>query len=317
MSLEVSHDPVFVYTFAYHEDERELCRLELRCLFNQQPEGCYVESSINIDPSRSPFMKARIEVQAEAASLEEIIERVKGMSNQVESTFKVVYVDSGDKHTYEEQRDMERQIGLNIKGKADMRHPHTSFGIAKLNDKWVFGTYRKSEAVWLQHNTKPQHYSTALSTRMARAVVNIAVPDPRGMKVIDPCCGIGTVLIEGLSMGMDMVGSDVNPMAVRGARVNLAHFDMPSEAVSIANIEDLEGDYDVAIIDLPYNLCSVLSDDERLRLLQSARRLAGRVIIITTESIDKMMERVGFLIVDRCVVHKGHFSRQVLVCIGG
>ncbi|GAA3334615.1 hypothetical protein GCM10020331_103270 [Ectobacillus funiculus] len=71
---------------------------------------------------------------------------------------------------------------------------------------------------------KPHSYSTSLSTRVARAVANIAVPDPTGIKAIDPCCGIGTVLVEALSMGINIVGSDINPLVLPGARENIAHF---------------------------------------------------------------------------------------------
>lgn len=85
-----------------------------------------------------------------------------------------------------------------------------------INGRWIFGDYVEGESVWFRHQQKPNHYSTALSTRVARAVVNIAIPDPNGVKVIDPCCGIGTVLVESLSMGIDIVGSDNNPVILAG-----------------------------------------------------------------------------------------------------
>ena len=71
---------------------------------------------------------------------------------------------------------------------------------------------------------KPEMYSTALSTRDARAIVNIAAPFPEGLKIIDPCCGIGTVLVEAMSMGIAIEGRDVNKRVVWGSRINLRHF---------------------------------------------------------------------------------------------
>jgi tRNA G10 N-methylase Trm11 len=173
---------------------------------------------------------------------------------------------------------------------------------------------QKSEAVWLRHNDKPQHYSTALSTRVARAVANIAVPNPLGIRAIDPCCGIGTVLIEALSMEMDMVGNDLNPLAVKGARINLAYFGLPNK-VSLGDIRTIQGKYDVLILDLPYNLCSVLPSEEQLEMLMAARRLAARAVVVSTEIIDSALEQAGFVIQDRCVVKKGSFTRQVMVCL--
>jgi tRNA G10 N-methylase Trm11 len=150
---------------------------------------------------------------------------------------------------------------------------------------------------------------------VARAVVNIAVPVVDGTRLIDPCCGIGTVVIEALSMGIDATGFDNNPLAVRGARVNLAHFGMP-DVVRLADMRSLGGRYDSAIVDLPYNLCSVISAGERLEILESARRLADRIVIVTTGMIDDSLAQAGLVIEDRCVVRKGRFERQIILCRG-
>jgi tRNA G10 N-methylase Trm11 len=311
----------YLYKYACHEDEVPLCQLELRSLFGGDcklrlapctvgaelngnmavgvndvaPTHNYVLSTVNMDPSRSPFIKQKQELQRDL--------------------FKVVYVETtGDALGYSEQRAVEREVGAEIRGKAEMRKPEYLFGIACVEGYWLFGECHTNKAIWLEHNTKPQQYSTALSTRMARAVANITVPFPDGVKAIDPCCGIGTVLIEALSMGIDMIGSDINPLAVRGARNNLAHFGLP-EAVAIQDMRDLTGRYDAAVLDMPYNLCSVLSTQEQLAMLESLKRLAGRAVIISTEVIDQQVEQAGFHIVDRCVARKGNFCRHVLVCV--
>src|SRR5690606_18857668 len=112
-----------------------------------------------------------------------------------------------------------------------VRHPDHVFGIVTLGGRWYFGNYIKSKAVWLTHMQKPRSYSIALSTRVARAAANIAVPMPTGVTAIDPCCGIGTVLVEALSMGIDMVGRDINHFAVQGTRENLAHFNLQTAVV--------------------------------------------------------------------------------------
>jgi tRNA G10 N-methylase Trm11 len=308
-----NRSPAFIYTYACHEEERSLCHLELRTLFGMEPHRSYVESSKGIDPSRSPFVKGRLEVMFESDSLDGIADGVKELTLEDGETFKVLFMESEGDVTYEEQRAIERQVGLQIRGKAEMRMPAQRFGIIRFGDRWAFGHFQSSIAVWLQHNKKPQHYSTALSTRVARAVVNIAVPEPVGVRVIDPCCGIGTVVVEALSMGIDIIGSDRNPLAVKGAKLNLAHFNMP-EVVSLADMRRLSGDYDAVILDLPYNLCSVISDEEKLGMLAAARRLAGRAVIITVEPIDELIAKAGFTIQDCGSVNKGTFSRRVILC---
>ncbi|WP_425262695.1 TRM11 family SAM-dependent methyltransferase [Paenibacillus thermotolerans] len=114
-------------------------------------------------------------------------------------------------------------------------------------------------------------------------------------------------------MGIDIVGYDINWMAIRGARLNLQHFGFP-DVVKVADMRTLSGRYDAAILDLPYNLCSKLSQEEQVQMLRSAKRLARKVVVISTEAIDDIIGLVEFNIVDRCTIKKGTFVRELLVC---
>ncbi|WP_192892969.1 TRM11 family SAM-dependent methyltransferase [Planococcus salinus] len=67
---------------------------------------------------------------------------------------------------------------------------------------------------------------------MARAVANIAVSEPAGVKAIDPCCGIQTKLVEALSMGIDIVRRDINPIVIHGSRENIAYFGLTGKVDS-------------------------------------------------------------------------------------
>lgn len=307
----------YIYTYAYSEDESSLCALEMRSLFGKETQSSFLESSVKIDPSRSPFIKGRISMMYKGGSLQDLLLQVKALQLNG-ATFKVIYVKNGDlakseKEGYEKRRTIEREIGLHVNGQADFHHPDRLFGVMNVNGEWIFGEYVKSESVWFQHQKKPNGYSTALNTRVARAVVNIAVPNPCGIKAIDPCCGIGTVLVEALSMGIDIVGSDRNQLILPGARENIEHFGLYGE-VNLADIRDITNHYDVAIIDLPYNLCSVITPEEQLELLQSARRFARKIVVVTVEPIDEIIINAGFSIMDRAIAKKGLFAREVIVC---
>jgi tRNA G10 N-methylase Trm11 len=307
----------YIYTYAYHEDERSLCALEMRSLFGEESPSNVLESPVKIDPSRSPFIKERITVIYKAESLEDLLIQVETLQLNG-ATFKVTYVKKSgqtksENEGFDNRRAIEREIGLHVKGKADLRHPDQLFGVMCVNGGWVFGEYVKSEAVWFRHQQKPNEYSTALNTRVARAVVNIAIPNPNGIKAIDPCCGIGTVLVEARSMGIDIVGSDRNPLILPGARENMVHFGLTGE-IKLADIRDITNHYNVAIIDLPYNLCSVINPEEQLEMLQSARRFSNKVVFVTVEPIDEIIIKAGFSIIDRAIAKKGVFVREVIVC---
>lgn len=55
-------------------------------------------------------------------------------------------------------------------------------------------------------------YKGKFNPQMARALVNVL--DPSATALIDPYCGSGTTLIEGLRLGLSVAGIDQNPLAV-------------------------------------------------------------------------------------------------------
>lgn len=309
--------PAFIYTYGYTEEEQDLCFLEMRSFFGRDSKAKFIGSDIEINPSRSPFIRERIEVIYDGATKNEILAKVKQIELEA-STFKVTCVDfkglaNEKKITYGERMKLERDIGWEIPGEFDLHQPDAEFGIIRLDDHWYFGKLMNNEAVWLHHVKKPHSYSTALSTRVARAVSNIAVPNPDGVTAIDPCCGIGNVLVEALSMGIHIVGRDINPLVTSGSRKNIAHFGYEGE-VSKSAIADITGHYDVAIVDLPYNIYTHTSPEAQLSILKHARRIADKVIVVTIDTIDEMIQGAGFQISDRCETKKGKFTRQVLIC---
>ncbi|MFE4710731.1 TRM11 family SAM-dependent methyltransferase [Paenibacillus sp. NPDC056722] len=309
--------PAFIYTYASSADEESLCAMELRCLFGQNVGPSIFASDIEVDVSRSPFVKERIDVMYAGDSLPEIYEQTEQV--QVgEKTFKVIFVKTNDltaenKIEYDERRGIEREIGLRIEGEADVNSPQLVYGIVTLGGRWYFGPYHKNNADWFRHMKKPRSYSIALSTRVARAAINMGIPDPQGIKAIDPCCGIGTVMVEALSMGIDIVGRDINPMIATGARTNIAHFGYNSE-VTLGDIADIQDHYDVAFIDMPYNLYSSITPEEQFSILTNARRIADRAVIVAIEAMDEMITDAGFTIKDRCIAKKAGFSRHIMLC---
>ena len=311
----------FIYNYTCEPNESSLCDLEKRSIFGiQTNERCF-ESTINFTPSRSPFIRERIDVILKASDFQDLIEQVKKLPLSDE-TYKVKYVHNVDhtdaeKASFKKRRQLEREVGVQVPGEPDLIEPDVTYGLLHLNNHWYFGYYNKSEAVWLHHQNKPNSYSVALNTRVARSVVNIAVPqaDPTRVKAIDPCCGVGTVLVEALSMSIKIVGSDINHFILPSARENIAHFGYQTSILK-KDIRDIKEHYDVAIIDLPYNLCSVITPKEQLEMLQSTYQFAPKLVILTVEPIDHILKQAGFTIVDRGEVIKGSFRREIIVAVG-
>jgi len=60
----------------------------------------------------------------------------------------------------------------------------------------------------------------AISPRLARIMANLASCTP-GKLLLDPFCGVGTILQEALLSGAKVVGGDINPWCVKAAITNL------------------------------------------------------------------------------------------------
>ncbi|WP_228551053.1 TRM11 family SAM-dependent methyltransferase [Sporosarcina cascadiensis] len=306
----------FIYTYIRHRDEQELCRMEMRAFFGSDVQDNILISDVEINPSRSPFIKERLEVWIQGNTLDSLAEQAAELA--VEQTFKTACLNDMEltgtpKIGHAKRREIERKIGLQITGEPELDDPELLIGIVQLNDRWYAGKLTESLSDWHVHQQKPHMYSTALGTRLARAAVNIAVPHPEGLRVIDPCCGIGTVLVEALSMGIQIEGRDINPLVVYGSRKNIAYFDLEGD-VTIGPIAEVNEQYDVAIIDMPYNLFTHITAEGQLAILKEARRFAKGCLFITIENIDGMLKEAGFTITDRCLAHKGTFSREVVWC---
>lgn len=307
----------YLYSFSWRKDEFELSRLEMRMFFNKDVEDNVLISQQKVEPSRSPYMRERLAIWSEEKSIEAIIEFAKSIELN-DKTFKIHCLNTSEdaiapKIERTLRNDWMRQIGFAIGAEPNFEQPDILFGLVYYQETFYFGELVHGEAVWLKHMQKPEMYSTALSTRDARAIVNIAVPDPQGLKVIDPCCGIGTVLVEAMSMGIPIEGRDMNKRVVWGSRINLRHFGYEPH-VEIGPIEEAAEGYDVAIIDMPYNLFTHISAELQQSIITNARRIAKRVVIVTIESMDEMIKHANLAIIDQAIIKKGSFERQVLVC---
>jgi len=64
-------------------------------------------------------------------------------------------------------------------------------------------------------------YKGKFNPQIVRAILNI-LDVPVGSRVLDPFCGSGTSLLECVHIGMDAIGTDINPLAVFIANAKLA-----------------------------------------------------------------------------------------------
>ncbi len=301
------------YTLKCSKFTADLCKLEMKSLFNHTGEEKYFFSERLISPSRSPFIKERLTVIYEGDTLDSLVDRVLE-DNFSADNFKVIYQQvEGGTEDYQERLRSGRDLGTAINGEADIHNPRVIFGVTRVNDRWYFGTYERNDYSWHHHDNKPHTYSSSLNFRVARALVNIGVGPDTGLTLIDPCCGVGTVVIEALSMGIHARGYEINPPIACNAKRNLSFFS-GEDVITEGDMHDIREHFDVAIIDIPYGLYQVTTAVDQQDIIKTARRICNRLILVTFENMDDMIREAGFELVEKAKVSKGQMVRWINVC---
>ena len=136
------------------------------------------------------------------------------------------------------------------------------------------------------------------------------------IKLLDACCGVGTIMLEACFLGYNIEGCDINWKICRNARLNLSHFDYNAK-IYRSDIKDVDIHYDAAIVDLPYNLVSCATEGDVLHIIQSTSEITDRLVIVSILDITHLINTVGFRVSDFCNVSKkgkSNFTRKIWVC---
>jgi len=93
----------------------------------------------------------------------------------------------------------------------------------------------------IRDRSKPyaDHKKGMLPPKVARMMVNIGLGENRTARLYDPFCGSGTILLEGVLLGAQVMGSDLDQVAVMGTEANLAWLPeiYPQTATGVATAE--------------------------------------------------------------------------------
>jgi tRNA G10 N-methylase Trm11 len=152
---------------------------------------------------------------------------------------------------------------------------------------------------------------------IAKSLLNIATQANKEKTILDACCGVGTILLEGCFAGFNISGNDINEKTCNYARENLTYYNYLA-TIYHSDIKDINKNYDAVIIDLPYNLFTKVSDSTNFHIIDSAAKLTTQLVIVSTSDITTLINTAGFKVVDYCSVQKKgkkNFSRKIWVCV--
>lgn len=221
------------------------------------------------------------------------------------------------------QAELERIIGAHVKGKVNLRAPEEEFRVIVSgstcylgrvvwrSDPWRFAERRPGD--------RPFFHPGVMMPRMVRALLNISCIR-EGQRLLDPFSGTGGMVMEAGLLGVIATGSDVDPVMVRGSRLNA-----PAADLLLADGGRLpfrEASFDAIVTDLPYgqsvsirarNLDCLYHDalSEITRVLGPGRR----AVLVTHRDIRELAG--SFMTVKGCYSQRVHRSltRHILVLV--
>jgi hypothetical protein len=146
-----------------------------------------------------------------------------------------------------------------------------------------------------------------LPPKVARMMLNIAVSGKRlaVSTVLDPFCGVGTILMEGCELGLTMIGSDIGPKQVARTKKNLESFGMKAQ-VFVGDARDVKEKVDAIVTeaDLGPNDQRSITNDQQTKLhrlyldcFKNWKNLTKRIVIALPdeEIIDKVIN-MGYIL---------------------
>lgn len=300
----------------YQTFDEPLWALDSRMLFGKCLGSKIFESNKPVAPSMSAFIKNRLSIQYREASFDALIESLKknrDLTNRLQ--IKYIKLKSGDAYAQNRKTLYKKIVEvLNDPDKGD--GSTKTYGLTYYEGQWLFGPLKSNNGQWRDHKNRPHTYSNSLKGHLGKVLINAASQGDLSKRLIDPLCGAGTVLLEACYLGYCIEGSDINEKMTRSALENLDYFAYRA-IVEPKAIEDIDKHYDGAIIDLPYGLYSQTTLEKQTAIIRQAKRIAQRLVIVSSKDMTQTIEALGLDILDSCQVLKTKnkkFTRYIWVC---
>lgn len=293
------------------DPEQELAAAEAWAFTGCEPQGRLLYSPHAVDITRSAYLHACVEICAQGDSLDSLVADCHRHKLAWDGFHLTLY---RPPPRIEGQSDeITRQVADAIIGRPCLSAPRVRLGLVGSQGHWVMGRLiSQGRNHWRRGIDRPVHFSSALPQRFSRALVNL-VASP-GDTLIDPCCGVGTPLIEAAEAGIIAVGADHNPKMLRCLARNLTHLGLPLRLFR-ADARTLTGHYDAAVLDLPYGRNLKGPQTPSAELIAPLCTVAARSAIVSAVPLDELLPALGFRLVRTARVPKGQLVRHVYLVV--
>ena len=301
----------FFYLLSGTPEERELAALELWALSGVRASGACGEGPVAVDLGGAAYVRLCAETIATAGSLDELVATVQAQGLTFEG-FRIE-VHRPAPRAAEGRPEIVTRLADSWAGQPDLDRPRVRLAVVAQRGSWRLGRLvSESHGDW-RVNLPPGDYSAALPAQLARALVNlVAAP---GDTLLDPCAGVGTVVIQAAQRGVRALGVEIIKKLAGHAADHVRACGVGGLIVA-GDGRTWGGHFDAAVADLPYGRCSVISEGLYPALLGNLRKIADRAAIVSAEPLDELLAECGWRLRGVAHVPAGTLVRHVHLVAG-
>jgi len=298
----------YLYLTSRSKIESDLISAECFALTGARPDDNGIAISVKeTDISHSAYTKSCIELMCDAKEIEGIYQNVANLGLHADGfRISVTKIPRGLNLN---SMEIAAEIAAHIGGSPNLTNPRVVFCVVATEHQLWFGKLLSAnDRSWNKLAKKPHTTSSSLPARLARAVVNL-VAQP-GDKLIDPCCGAGTILLEAAQMGIKVMGYDINPKMVWATQKNLTYFGLEG-LIRHGDARKITGEFDALATDLPYGMNTQASEKLYREILQNTKSLARKATLVAAKDISGLLRELGYSVNQVLTASKYTFTRYV------
>jgi tRNA (guanine10-N2)-dimethyltransferase len=209
------------------------------------------------------------------------------------------------------QREFERLIGTMIAGPVQLLNPTEEYRAILSQDRCYFGKvlYRIDRGAYNERNPGKREFfhPGVMMPRMARTLVNLSLAGT-GTTLLDPFCGTGGILIEAEMLGLRAVGSDFDPLMIRGGKENVKESDLLLADTTRLPVKD--SSVGAVVTDFPYgqSVC-IKKADTMEHLYHNAIEEINRVLKTRSRAVVVTHRDISAIAAEHMAVFQHHTQR--------
>ena len=297
---------------------RQLVELEFFALFAQTLEfdQRHLYSDTLIDITNSAFVSSVIEIMTINDTLDEVRHSLPNIFPAHVDDFCLRKISLGFYPDVLREELFTLFPALShVTGEINITNPTTIFILTRDKEgKWIFGLQKSAQdGKYLEHKNKPQNFSSAISSHFACTFVSSL--KQAGPKLLDACCGTGTVLLEACHAGLTPTGLDTSYQSRNMSRINIAHYGYTAEVLK----EDAalhQGQYDSAVIDFPYGSCCPRDIENEKAIIRNLADKVKQAIFITADEQKPLFLEEGYTVAWSVIMKFKKLDRYIYYVYG-